>query len=311
MLSPPAIARHLFNAAGLAMLGLLIASCSGDVRVASNSFCDGIEQPSENGVDSPFDADGDGYFDAENTDCAEAYEAEFLDCDDNDAEINPRATEVQCDDTDNDCDAATLEAEDADEDGVLACTDCDDNDADQTNEQDIDFDEDGSDACFDCDDNDPANFPGNPEICDNRDNDCSGVADDGEDCFTDYSGTWVVTPAVSYACAGNNVTLNVGALTITDAGTVVVVAGVGGSQPGAMNGTKDGDNFTAENIISSGGAGCQESYAITGSFLSMSEFTATLTAEFLDESGTGIGCGDDSFFTPPCTNQSWSITGSR
>ena len=303
------IASHCLTLLFVALLGLLIASCAGDVRIASNSFCDGVEQPSENGVDSPFDADGDGYFDAENSDCADTYE--LLDCNDGDAEINPAAAEVQCDGADNDCDAETPESEDADGDDVPACTDCDDNDADQTAEQDVDFDGDGSDACFDCDDNDPANFPGNPEICDNRDNDCSGVADDGEDCFTDYSGTWVVTPAISYACAGNTVTINVGALTITDAGTVIVLASIGGSQPGAMNGTKDGDDFTAINAISSGGGGCDETYGITGTFLSMSEFTATVTADFFDASGTGIGCGDDSFFIPPCAIQSWSITGSR
>jgi hypothetical protein len=33
----------------------------------------------------------------------------------------------------------------------------------------------------DCDDNDSINFPGNPEVCDGLDNDCTGVADDGLD----------------------------------------------------------------------------------------------------------------------------------
>jgi hypothetical protein len=279
-------------------LGLLFASCGGDVRIASNSFCDGIEQPSEDGVDAPFDGDGDGYFDGANDGCADYYEE--TDCDDNDAAINPGATEVQCDGDDNDCNADTLEAEDSDGDGILACTDCDDNDATETAEQDVDFDEDGSDACFDCDDSDPTNYPGNEEVCDNRDNDCSGVADDGVECFTDYSGTWAVTPAVSYACAFNSVTINVGALTVTDAGSVIVFAGVGGSQPGAMNGTRDGDTFTTTNFISSGGGGCDETYDLSGTFLSMSEFTATLNATFTG----GAACYD-------CTNQSWSIIGSR
>jgi len=290
-------------------IGLLVASCGGDVRIASNSFCDGIEQPSEDGVDSPFDADGDGYFDGANEDCAAAYDE--VDCDDNasdadddgvadGAAVNPGATEVQCDGVDNDCNAETLESVDVDDDGVPSCADCDDNDADNTAEQGVDSDNDGSEACFDCDDSDPINFPGNVEICDNRDNDCSGAADDGVECFTDYSGTWAVTPAVSYACAFNFVTINVGVLTVTDAGTVIVFAGIGGSQPGAMNGTLTGDAFTATNFISSGGGGCDETYDLSGSFLSMSEFNATLNATFTG----GAACYD-------CADQTWSITGSR
>ena len=43
----------------------------------------------------------------------------------------------------------------------------------------IDLDGDGVPSNEDCDDNDPNNFPGNTEICDNRDNDCNGIIDDG------------------------------------------------------------------------------------------------------------------------------------
>ena len=43
----------------------------------------------------------------------------------------------------------------------------------------VDGDNDGSPSGVDCDDDDPDRFPGNPEVCDNKDNDCNLVVDDG------------------------------------------------------------------------------------------------------------------------------------
>ena len=52
----------------------------------------------------------------------------------------------------------------------------------------VDADGDGSLVENDCDDLDPDVFPGNPEVCDRKDNDCSGVVDDdATDALTWYT----------------------------------------------------------------------------------------------------------------------------
>ncbi|MBW3563151.1 MAG: S8 family serine peptidase [Acidobacteria bacterium] len=96
------------------------------------------------------DADGDGY-------CASD------DCDDNDASVNPGASEVCGDNIDNDCDGSVDE-------GCSTCTDAD-----------------GDGWCAedgDCDDSNAGVNPGETEVCgDGIDNDCDGSVDEG--CSTD------------------------------------------------------------------------------------------------------------------------------
>lgn len=86
------------------------------------------------------------------------------DCDDDNALVNPGATEILCDTVDNDCNALTLDDEDGDTDGWSVC--------------------DG-----DCDDSDLNMFPGNPEVCDLKDNDCDFQIDENDVCVdTDGDG---------------------------------------------------------------------------------------------------------------------------
>lgn len=100
------------------------------------------------------------------------------DCNDNDNLNFPGNPEV-CDNQDNDCDGITDEEQtflnwylDVDEDGfgnvATGQTTCDG--APGTGYINIDGD---------CDDGDANNFPTNPEVCDNLDNDCDGFADNG------------------------------------------------------------------------------------------------------------------------------------
>ncbi len=133
------------------------------------------------------DADEDGYGAA-------------CDCDDNDDEINPAATEV-CDGKDNDCDSSTDE-------GVL-------------NTYYADTDGDGfgnpastTQACSpplgyvadntDCNDTDDEIYPGNTEVCDGKDNDCDSSTDEGvlNTYYADTDGDGFGNPAsTTQACS--------------------------------------------------------------------------------------------------------------
>ncbi|MCB9745530.1 MAG: hypothetical protein H6740_23325 [Alphaproteobacteria bacterium] len=156
-------------------------------------------------VDSAADADGDGY-------------PADVDCDDDDAAVNPGATEI-CDGVDNNCDDVVDEGllitvygdQDGDGFGVdaqaqEACAveagqaerggDCDDSRADihpGAPEEDctdpVDYDCDGaveySDgdgdgyaACVDCDDGDGEVNPDADQLCDGVDNNCDGEVDE-------------------------------------------------------------------------------------------------------------------------------------
>ncbi len=99
------------------------------------------------------DSDGDGYT------------WEDGDCNGDDAEVHPGATEL-CDGADNDCDGAADEGFDAvTPDGVADCQQ--------------DSDGDGSSDLMDCAPTSSAAHPGAAEGCDGIDNDCDAVVDEG------------------------------------------------------------------------------------------------------------------------------------
>jgi len=99
------------------------------------------------------------------------------DNDDNDAEVNPGATEVPYNGKDDDCNPAT---------------------------PDDDLDQDGYPIATDCDDNDTGVNPGATEVCNGIDDDCDGNIDEGVTTtyYQDNDGDTCGNPAVSQqACS--------------------------------------------------------------------------------------------------------------
>ena len=157
-----------------------VETCNGN-----DDNCDGVI---DEGVTSPYflDLDGDGFGDPnEGREACEApsgYVQNGDDCDDARADVYPQAEEA-CDGVDNDCDGAVDEDgastwyADADGDGfgdpTTAHLDCGTPEGVAANGD-------------DCDDTFAGAFPGNPEVCDEQDNNCDGVVDEG------VASTWYV-----------------------------------------------------------------------------------------------------------------------
>lgn len=156
-------------------------TCDGAVWPEQQETCNGLDDDCDGKVDNdenicpinqicdPFlkrcvagaqggcnDEDGDGYGNPGSSACFN----DQTDCNDNDATINPGATEVCGNNVDDDCDGSIDEGCQVDE----SCTD-EDNDGYAIE----------GDSCgqVDCDDNDPNINPGEEELCDGVDNDCN------------------------------------------------------------------------------------------------------------------------------------------
>ena len=141
-------------------LALTVACSGGDDDkstdpTGSDTESTDTEEPSDSDTEvEEDDADGDGFTESRG------------DCDDDDPDIHPAATDI-CDEIDNDCDDLVDEFYDRDEDGYLDAEDCEHGD--------------------DCDDFDAEVNPGAEEIpYDGEDQDCDGsdLNDVDEDGYT-------------------------------------------------------------------------------------------------------------------------------
>ncbi len=250
-----------------------------NVHPGADEYCNGDDDDCDGNVDeNPVDPetfyadrDGDTFGDAAGTatGCSApvGYVADATDCDDSNRSVYPGAAEY-CGGTDYDCDGAVNEADsvnvvayytDRDSDGYFgtyagaACS----NPAGT------------STSSTDCDDADASVSPAAEDICNDADDDCDGVIDDGRRVPEDYA---TIQSAITAASAGDHVCVAGGTYyEDIDLGgkSSLIIEGEDGSKLTTISGTGAGpvvaiDNyeyqptlrgFTIENGEAASGAG--------------------------------------------------------
>jgi len=160
-------------------------------------LCDDLDNDCDDDIDEDavpvswyLDADEDGYGTPE--DSLESCEpvagsvTRAGDCDDENSEIHPGATEV-CDDADNDCDLEIDEDDAADVATWYADADGDGYGDPESGDTDCDQPTTHVADATDCDDGAADINPGAPELCDEMDNDCDEEVDEDAEAVTWYA----------------------------------------------------------------------------------------------------------------------------
>ncbi|MCD6499347.1 MAG: putative metal-binding motif-containing protein [Deltaproteobacteria bacterium] len=176
-----------------------VTNCAGDcndndesVYPGAPELCDGkdndCDRSCDNGIDDqgkPNDNDHDGWTwcgtrkpDWDTNRCV-APNSSLIDCMDQDPNTNPGAEDI-CDGKNNNCNGACDEgqASDFDQDGF---TWCGSKAPGMKSNECVDMNTDDHEMFIDCKDNDESVYPGAPELCDGKDNDCDNICDEGFD----------------------------------------------------------------------------------------------------------------------------------
>jgi hypothetical protein len=179
----------------------LMQDCNDDeksIHPNAAEVCDNVDQNCNGIVDEStgsvwyLDADGDGFGDSSESIVDGCDGANFLvsignDCDDSDANVNPNATEV-CNGIDDDCDE-DVDDEDISLDELTQKSWYFDDDNDGFGDEDVtlstcDQPSDYVGNKTDCDDSTASVNPDEDEVCDEADNDCNGLSDEGVQTFS-------------------------------------------------------------------------------------------------------------------------------
>jgi len=267
-----------------------------DTYPGADEYCDGHDDDCDGEVDEDAsvdvstwyaDTDGDGYGDATSSDIdcyvPTGYVADNTDCDDDDANDYPGATETGGNEDDEDCDGAEICYHDDDDDGYL------DSSGDTIASADVDCTDafEGTDSTLttDCDDSSASVYPGATEIvADGIDQDCAN----GDTCYEDGD-------LDGYGDSGLQVSVD---LDCTDAGESSVSTDCddanAAAYPGATEIVADGVDQSC-----SGGDTCYDDGDLDGYGTVSTVLSADLDCSDSGESSLSTDCDDSAIGVYP------------